>query len=223
MLGSGLFKRGLLAVALLGVTSFPALALALDIEVNKVSQHMHVMIDGVEKYDWLVSTGGPGHDTPAGTFHIFRLEKDHFSQEWDNAPMPNSMFFTPMGHAIHGSSHIARLGTRASHGCVRLAPENAAILFDLVQKAGYKNSTVVIKGGFFDFGDKPNIASNDTGVSTGTHHSFLEWLSGKSAKPVKVAQEMPVTHTVEKKKKKKKKLPDGPPIGPHPFDNSGEG
>ncbi len=222
-MGSMFLKGSLLGVALLGLTSIPALALKLDIEVDKVSQHMHVSIDGVDKYDWLVSTGGPGHDTPAGTFHIFRLEKDHFSQEWDNAPMPNSMFFTPMGHAIHGSSHISRLGTRASHGCVRLAPENAAILFDLVQKAGFRNSTVVIKGGFFDFGNQKNVAESDTGTSTGTHHSFLDWLNGKTAKPVKVAQEMPATRSVEKKKKKKKKLPVAPAAAPQPADTSSQG
>ena len=202
-MGSKFFKRSLLAVALLGLTSMPALALKLNIVVDKVSQHMHVSIDGVNTYDWLVSTGGPGHDTPTGTYNIFRMEKDHFSQEWDNAPMPNSMFFTQMGHAIHGSSHIARLGTRASHGCVRLAPENAAILFDLVKKAGYKDSVVVIKGGLFDF-DSKNVADTNTGTSQ--HRSFLDWLNGKSAKTVKVAQDVPDAAAPAPATKKKKKL-----------------
>jgi hypothetical protein len=202
-MGSKFIKRSLLAVALLAMTSIPALALKLEILVNKVSQHMHVSVDGVNTYDWLVSTGGPGHETPTGTYNIFRMEKEHFSQEWDNAPMPNSMFFTQMGHAIHGSSHIARLGTKASHGCVRLAPENATILFDLVQKAGYKNSVVTIKGGLFDFGDSKNVAdaSSDTG-SSGPRRSFLQWLNGDKAKPVKVAQEVAAPAPVVKKKKK---------------------
>ncbi|MDE2383248.1 MAG: L,D-transpeptidase [Alphaproteobacteria bacterium] len=131
-----------------------ALAMQVDILVDKVSQHMHVSVDGVQKYDWLVSTGGQGFDTPSGTFHIFRMEAEHFSQEWDNAPMPHSMFFTGIGHAIHGSFHVKALGTRASHGCVRLSPENAAILWDLITKAGFKNNSVVIKGGFFDNSEK---------------------------------------------------------------------
>jgi hypothetical protein len=198
-MGSKFLKRGLLAVALLGMTSMPAFALKLLIVVDKISQHMHVSVDGVNTYDWLVSTGGPGHDTPSGTYNVFRLEKDHFSQEWDNAPMPNSMFFTPLGHAIHGSSHIARLGTRASHGCVRLAPENAAILFSLVQKAGYKNSVVTIKGGLFDFGKGFN---NVAGAGSSPHRSFLEWLNGKSSNAVKVSQDMPTAPPVAKKKKK---------------------
>ena len=108
-----------------------------DIMVDKVSQHMRVSVGGVPRFDWLVSTGGQGYDTPSGNYHIFRMEKDHFSQEWDDAPMPYSMFFTGIGHAIHGSYHVKALGTRASHGCVRLAPENAAVLWDLITKAGF--------------------------------------------------------------------------------------
>ncbi len=148
------FAKGLTAFALLALSSVSALAMRVDVLVDKVSQHMHVSVDGVQKYDWLVSTGGQTFDTPSGNYHIFRMEKEHFSVEWDNAPMPYSMFFTGIGHAIHGSYHVKALGTRASHGCVRLAPENAAILWDLITKAGFKNNSVVIKGGFFDAGEK---------------------------------------------------------------------
>ncbi|MDE2445341.1 MAG: L,D-transpeptidase [Alphaproteobacteria bacterium] len=136
-----------------------ASAMKVMVVISKVTQHMTVSIDGQQKYDWLVSTGGPGYDTPSGTFRPFRMEKDYFSKEWDNAPMPYAMFFTAKGHAIHGSYHIKRLGTRASHGCVRLAPENAAMLFALVQKAGLKNSTFQVNGGLFDFGSNAKVAS----------------------------------------------------------------
>jgi len=80
------------------------------------------------------------------------MEKDHFSKEWDDAPMPHSIFFTGEGHAIHGSFHVKSLGRRASHGCVRLAPDNAKILYGLVGDAGMSNTSVTIKGGFFDIG-----------------------------------------------------------------------
>ena len=152
-------SRGVLVALSLGLASTSAMATKLVIIVSKVSQHMTITIDGVKQYDWLVSTGGPGYDTPTGTYHPFRMEKEHFSQEWDNAPMPNSMFFTGQGHAIHGSYHIARLGTRASHGCVRLAPENAAKLYALMTDAGFKNTTITINGGFFDFGSQTAAAS----------------------------------------------------------------
>ena len=139
-----------------------------DIMVDKVSQHMRVSVGGVPRYDWLVSTGGQGYDTPSGNYHIFRMEKDHFSQEWDDAPMPYSMFFTGIGHAIHGSYHVKALGTRASHGCVRLAPENAAVLWDLITKAGFKNNNVTIKGGIFEGG--PMLTTEQTFHMTPKEH-----------------------------------------------------
>jgi lipoprotein-anchoring transpeptidase ErfK/SrfK len=121
----------------------------LVITVNKVSQKMTVELDGNELYKWPVSTGAPGYDTPSGSFKPFRMEKEHFSKEWDDAPMPYSIFFTGEGHALHGSYHVNSLGRRASHGCVRILPANAAILFALVQKTGMSNTRVIIKGGFF--------------------------------------------------------------------------
>lgn len=121
------------------------------ITVNKASQKMTVSVDGEKTYVWPVSTGASGYTTPSGTFTPFRMEKTHFSKEWDDAPMPNSIFFTMEGHAIHGSLHTKSLGRRASHGCVRLAPPNAAVLFALVQKTGMRNTRVVVKGGGFDF------------------------------------------------------------------------
>lgn len=124
----------------------------LIITVNKVSQKMTVELDGDQLYKWPVSTGAPGYDTPSGSFRPFRMEKEHFSKEWDDAPMPYSIFFTGEGHALHGSYHVKSLGRRASHGCVRILPANAAVLFALVQKTGMSNTRVIIKGGFFGDG-----------------------------------------------------------------------
>lgn len=121
----------------------------LIITINKVSQKMTVTLDGDTVHKWPVSTGAPGYETPSGTFRPFRLEKEHYSSEWDDAPMPHSIFFTGRGHAVHGSYHVKSLGRRASHGCVRLHPDNAAKLFALVKKTGMSNTRVVVKGGFF--------------------------------------------------------------------------
>src|ERR1700693_3761282 len=96
----------------------PASAAVL-ITVNKSAQEMTVEVDGVLRWTWPVSTGQLAHDTPSGRFTAFRMEADHFSKEWDDAPMPHSIFFTRKGHAIHGSYHSG-LGTAASHGCVRI-------------------------------------------------------------------------------------------------------
>ena len=107
---------------------------------------MTVRVDGALKYTWPVSTGKAGYATPSGTFTIFRMEKKYASKEWDNAPMPNTMFFTPQGNAIHGTYSVGNLGRAVSHGCVRLAPQNAATLFSLVQSQGMFGAQVVITG-----------------------------------------------------------------------------
>jgi hypothetical protein len=60
--------------------------------------------------------------------------------------MPHSIFFTDAGHAIHGSRTTSHLGSPASHGCVRLAPRHASILFDLVMLEGPENTQVEITG-----------------------------------------------------------------------------
>jgi hypothetical protein len=115
------------------------------ITVDKTTQRMTVEKDGEALFVWPVSTGAAGYDTPAGTFKPFRMEKDHFSREWDDAPMPHSIFFTTRGHAIHGSTHKS-IGQPASHGCVRLEPQNAALLFDLVKQETMAKTRVVLTG-----------------------------------------------------------------------------
>ena len=125
------------------------------------SQHMYVfqkMGSGFSLlYNWPVSTGrermednGTGKMlnsvTPVGYFELDpdRFHAHYTSSQWHH-PMPHAMFFNWMtnglqtGIAIHGvlGDDVAHLGTRASAGCVRLAPENAALLFDLI-RANYK-------------------------------------------------------------------------------------
>ena len=134
-----------LLAATLAALASPAAA-GLLITVDKSAQRMSVEVNGVERHSWPVSTGKSGYATPAGGYTPFRLEEDHYSKEWDEAPMPHSIFFTKVGHAIHGSFEVKRLGTPASHGCVRLAPENAAKLFALVRAEGLANTKVVLHG-----------------------------------------------------------------------------
>ena len=74
------------------------------------------------------------------------MDADHLSQEWDNAPMPHTMFFDMHGHAIHGFFDVKHLGSPVSHGCVRRALANAATLFALVQGQGMSQTTVVVSG-----------------------------------------------------------------------------
>jgi hypothetical protein len=116
------------------------------IHVNKSAQQMTVTVDGAERYVWPVSTGANGYDTPGGNFKPFRMEKDHFSKEFDDAPMPNSIFFTMEGHAIHGTFEAKNLGHPVSHGCVRISRANSAILWDLVKQQKMANTRVVLTG-----------------------------------------------------------------------------
>jgi hypothetical protein len=116
------------------------------ISIDKSSQQMSVSVDGAPRYTWPVSTGRPGYDTPNGNFKPNRMDADHFSQEWDNAPMPHTIFFDMHGHAIHGFFDVKHLGLAVSHGCVRLSPEHAATLFSLVKAEGMANTSVTVAG-----------------------------------------------------------------------------
>ena len=119
---------------------------AVLITVDKSKQRMTVFLDGVEKYVWPVSTGQAGYSTPSGTYTATSMNEIWYSKEWDNAPMPHSVFFRKDGYAIHGSHEVKTLGRPASHGCVRISPENAATLYALVKKIGLKNTEVVLTG-----------------------------------------------------------------------------
>jgi lipoprotein-anchoring transpeptidase ErfK/SrfK len=114
------------------------------VRVSRSSQTMEVSADGAYLYTWRVSTGRPGYGTPTGTFRPQRMAVRWFSTVYYNAPMPHAIFFRG-GFAIHGSYDIARLGGPASHGCVRLHPNDAATLFGLVQREGMHNTTIVVQ------------------------------------------------------------------------------
>ena len=146
------FAWTVLGALALTVSSIPAMA-DVRINIDKAAQRMSVAMDGQPLYVWRVSTGLPGHSTPSGSFRVLRTERVYFSRKYDNAPMPNAIFFTSAGHAIHGTGHVRRLGRAASHGCVRLAPRHAATLFELVRAEGAGNTRITISGG------EPLIAS----------------------------------------------------------------
>jgi lipoprotein-anchoring transpeptidase ErfK/SrfK len=119
---------------------------AVIINVDKTNQEMTVFVDGVEEYDWPVSTGRAGYSTPSGTYTPTSMNEVWYSKQWDNSPMPHSIFFMKDGHAIHGSYEVKTLGKAVSHGCVRISPENAATLYALVGKNGLENTQVVLTG-----------------------------------------------------------------------------
>jgi hypothetical protein len=146
------------ALALLVAAMLPSSAFAtLLISINKTTQTMQVALNGRPLWQWPVSTGRAGYATPSGKFTPFRLEEDHYSKEWDDAPMPHAIFFTTKGHAIHGTFETRNLGRRASHGCVRLSTGNAARLFALVKQHGLANTRVVL---FNDASSDPDAVAS---------------------------------------------------------------
>jgi lipoprotein-anchoring transpeptidase ErfK/SrfK len=116
------------------------------INIDKTEQQMTVFVDGVEKYTWAVSTGRRGYSTPSGTFTPTSMNEVWYSKQWDNSPMPHAIFFMKDGHAIHGSYEVKTLGRPVSHGCVRVSPANASILYQLVKEKGLENTQVVLAG-----------------------------------------------------------------------------
>ena len=119
---------------------------AILINIDKAKQKMTVFLDGIQKYEWPVSTGRAGYSTPSGTYTVTSMNEIWYSKEWDNSPMPHSIFFIKDGHAIHGSYEVKNLGKPVSHGCVRISPENATKLYALVKEAGSENTHVVLTG-----------------------------------------------------------------------------
>ena len=136
----------LIAVTGLMLSLSGAAQAKIAITIDKNAQLMTVEVDGVQRYQWPVSSGLPSYETPNGSFKTFRMEEDHYSKEFDDAPMPHAIFFTKSGHAIHGTDSVNRLGSPASHDCVRLSRANAATLYALVQKDGVLNATVTLTG-----------------------------------------------------------------------------
>jgi lipoprotein-anchoring transpeptidase ErfK/SrfK len=116
------------------------------INIDKSRQEMTVFVDGVEQYTWPVSTGRPGYSTPSGTYTPTSMNEVWYSKQWDNSPMPHSIFFMKDGHAIHGTHEVKNLGKPVSHGCVRISPENAVTLYALVETNGMQNTQVALSG-----------------------------------------------------------------------------
>ena len=89
---------------------------AIVINIDKTKQEMAVFLDGIEKYHWPVSTARAAYSTPSGTYTATSMNEIWYSKQWDNSPMPHSIFFMKDGHAVHGSYEVKNLGKPVSHG-----------------------------------------------------------------------------------------------------------
>jgi lipoprotein-anchoring transpeptidase ErfK/SrfK len=139
---STVLTRILLALLMLcGASTVASASVAVRIDVSR--QTMSVMVEGDHFATWKVSTARPGYHTPRGRFRPYLLKRMHYSSKYENSPMPHSIFFLG-GYAIHGTGYVRSLGRPASHGCIRLAPRNAALLYALVKQYGKRNTRIVI-------------------------------------------------------------------------------
>ncbi|MAK61007.1 MAG: L,D-transpeptidase [Ponticaulis sp.] len=112
---------------------------AVAIIVSIPDQMVHVYRGGIRIGVSSCSTGMKGHITPTGVFTILQKNKDHYSNLYDNAPMPNMQRLTWGGIAIH-AGHLP--GYPASHGCIRLPRAFSDELFRIT----HLGTPVIISG-----------------------------------------------------------------------------
>jgi len=140
-----LYAAAFLLAAIAGVLPARADVVA---HISLAQQKMTVIVDGVERHRWPVSTARLGKRTPVGSFRPQTLVRMHYSTLYNNAPMPYSIFFHG-NYAIHGTTEVKRLGRPASAGCVRLHPDNARMLYGLVREHGMGNVRIVLESGHY--------------------------------------------------------------------------
>ena len=140
-------KKAMLMAAMLAALCFGAPqhaeAANLVARIDVGSQTMTVSRSGQVLYRWKVSTARKGYVTPRGTYRPQRMHRMWYSRKYDMSPMPYSVFYHG-GYAIHGTNAVKRLGTPASHGCVRLHTANAATFYALVKEVGAGNTRIVV-------------------------------------------------------------------------------
>ncbi|KAF2989962.1 L,D-transpeptidase [Methylocystis sp. MJC1] len=142
----------LTATLLAAAPAFATVRISIDLATQRLTAER-----GGETVVWKISSGRQGYETPTGHYAVMRMEADHFSDEYDQAPMPYAIFFSPRGLAIHGSFERG-LGSPRSHGCVRLSVANAQKLFEWVEQQG---ATIDIVGGTRMAGRAPRAERAD--------------------------------------------------------------
>lgn len=167
------FSKALLFVVFALLGSMGAAQATVQIHIDLSSQRMHVE-SSKGSYTWAVSTARSGYATPRGSYAPTSLQRMHYSRKYHMSPMPHSIFFNG-GYAIHGTYATGALGRPASHGCVRLAPGNAAALYKMVQAEG---------GSISITGSPPRGTRY---AARGGHHRHLATLRGHRGQPMAYA------------------------------------
>ena len=137
--------RYLIAIAVIfgALSGTEAVAGVIEARIDISEQRMRVYQNGVMRYNWPGSTARRGYRTPVGSYRPTRMHKMWYSRKYNNSPMPHSIFFYG-GYAIHGTNYLKQLGRPASHGCIRLHPDNARTLYNMVSRNGSRNARIRI-------------------------------------------------------------------------------
>jgi hypothetical protein len=130
-----------------------------------------------------VSTGITGRETPAGVFSVVEKDKDHHSNLYDDASMPNMQRITWSGIALHGGPLP---GHAASHGCVRLPYDFAEKLFDKTPM-GMRVIIAPNDAEPVEFSDPALLVPNAAAIAAAPEHA--ETLAREAAEAAKTADE----------------------------------
>ena len=122
-------------------------------DVSKKDQRLYLYVEGNCVDTFAVSTGDKKHTTPnidirpSGPQFSKYTSKKYPGGSWNGLGNMPYVLFVQGGYGIHGTTigNIKRLGNPASHGCVRVHPDNAKIIFELVKIAGIENTWVTIR------------------------------------------------------------------------------
>lgn len=120
-------------------------AITLKLEVDLSDQRLTVIENGETKHVWPISSGLQGNATKTGVFRPQWASRLWYSRQYDMAPMPHAVFFNG-GIAFHATTATHLLGRPASHGCVRLSPQNARHLYEMIHRHGYARTEINVFG-----------------------------------------------------------------------------
>ena len=122
------------------------------IHVKKSEQKAYLYVDGALVDRWLVSTGAQGHTTP----NFDKNPNGRIYNKYSSSKFPGGDYnglgnmpyavFIEGGYALHGTprDNWSKLGKRASHGCVRMHPENGKKFNQLVRQAGVAKTWITV-------------------------------------------------------------------------------
>jgi hypothetical protein len=173
--------------------------------VSLATQRAVIYRNGVPIGISTVSTGRPGHATPTGVFTVLQRRVEHYSNLYNNAPMPYMQRLTWGGVALHGGNLP---GYPASHGCIRLPQDFARLLYDIT----HLGMTVVIT----DRAAVPRIAPAQTMLA-----GAADPVPGEESWRPDAARTGPVSIVISASDRRLVVLRDGTVIGTAPVDIDG--